>query len=217
MDHVRLACPSDRPFHEPAREILSHMADQGFDARIVAIKQCGGPERLRIAPVRPVLLPTGGEIGNSRAFPGGINGGAVLLGLGQQLFCVLRPAQAARGIGGQEQAAQVPEIVAHDVVFAVRQKFTVGKSGGQKAGEGRVRRRFAALAHRPGHGVQHARVGAVEKRAITGDAGVLPQRPQRLAVAVQFVRLRLEQSIRALPREKELDRPRRHLVEAGLL
>ena len=207
--------PLDRAFDEPAAELLSdELAERGH-ARIVAREQLGGPERFRVAPVRAVSFPTRREVRQAGPLPRGVDGLPVRCGFREQVLRVVRLAESSGGVGRAEHAAQVPQVVAHDVVLAVPEILAVG--GSRRAARRRRAEEWCAgpAGSTPPRGA--SRVDPRQELAVAGDLVVLPQGPDGLAVGVELARLRLEPSIGALAVQVAFDRLGGGVRQAGLL
>src|ERR1035437_8005330 len=88
-------------------------------------------DALPISPVGSDLLPAGREPGQAGLLPGGVDGAAIILGLLLEILRIAQLAQLAGGIRHTQQPAQIPHIIADDVMFAVPEKLTVGDGVGQ--------------------------------------------------------------------------------------
>src|ERR1035441_1576245 len=120
------ARPADRALVKAAAMPLAHLSQQCADARIGPSEQLRRPEHLGIAPVCSHLFPAWREPGQTSLLPGGVNGAAVIITLLLEVPRVSLLAQLAGGIHDTQEPAQVPEVVADDMMLAVPEILAIG-------------------------------------------------------------------------------------------
>jgi len=129
VDGSRSRGPADGALAETAAVFRSGVLDERDDARVVRREDFGWPEGLGVSPVGAHLFPTGWEVRKTGAFPGGVDRRAVVGCFGLENGRRVVPAEGARRVRGAEEAPEIPEVVAHDVVFAIPEVFAVGRRG----------------------------------------------------------------------------------------
>ena len=216
VDGVFVPQPANGPLDVSAAVVSADFLNQRGHPRVVGREDLGGPEGLGVAPVGAGLLPARREVVQAGPSPGRVEVRPVELQFAQQLFGLVGFAQRAGSVGGAPQAAEVPDVVTHDVVFGVPEVFSVGRGDRQHTRKRRVGRCLAPGLHRPVHGPAHLWVDSLEPGPVAGDLVELPQCPDGLAVGVELVLLRLEAAVRPLMAEVELQGLSGRVHQAGL-
>ncbi len=201
---VPATLPLNGAFDEPSGKLVSYELAQGSHARIVAVEQLRRPQGFGVAPVRAVSFPTRREVLETGLLPGGVDVFPVRVGFGPQLRGILVLSQRLGGVGRAEHAAQVPQIVAHDVVLALPQVFAIRRGRRQAHRQRAPECCDAPALSTPPPGII---CGYTRSRnsSVARDLIVLPQRPDGLAVRVELVRLRFEPPVVALPYQVAFD------------
>jgi len=119
VDRPGRASPLDRTLDVSPAEILAHVVDESHHTRVVPIEDRRRPEGLRVAPMCAGSLPARREVREARAAPSRVDGLPVGGRLREKLGGFVVPPQGLGRLRCAEEAAKVPEVVAHDVVLAI--------------------------------------------------------------------------------------------------
>jgi hypothetical protein len=141
MDRGRSTQPLDRAFDETAAMHAAGVVDVALTRGSSAAKRAVGHSVSVFAPVRSGFSPS--WAGNALR-PACLPAARSRPGISSASACQWRASSARPSVAAASAVhnapAEIPHVVADDMVFAVPQEFAVGGSGGQEAGETAIRR-----------------------------------------------------------------------------